>query len=273
MLGFVVDRDRCLRDGLCQLACGRGVIHDDGQGGPEIPDDKASLCNACGHCSAVCPVHAITSPGSGGEEAVPIDSALTVEFAAAREFILSCRSIRKFREPEVAENEILELLDIARKAPSASNSQSLRWLVINGREKMRQFTKLTMEWFDTVVRNDPAMNGRYAVDSMMERYNAGHDPILRGAPNAVLALSDKGFAWGPVDASIALTYFCLSAHGRNIGSCWCGFGMRAAEAYAPVREFLKLDQNTTVHAMAFFGYPDIRYHALPPRKPLRVAWL
>ncbi|MDR2051726.1 MAG: nitroreductase family protein [Deltaproteobacteria bacterium] len=273
MLDFVVDRERCVHCGECLAACGRGVLVDNGAGGPEAPPENEAYCNFCGHCSAVCPTGAVISPGCNGERAAPLDFGSPVDFAAASRFLLSCRSLRRFREEEVSREKILEIIDVARRAPTASNAQALRWLVMSGREKARRFTALTMEWFDSAVRLDPVLNGRYGVDRMMAGYRKGHDPILRGAPCAVFVMSGKNALWGPVDSSIALTYFCLAASAGGIGSCWCGFGITALRAYAPLRGFLGLDDDTAVQAMAFFGYPALRYRSLPPRRPPDLSWL
>jgi len=248
------------------------VLAEDKEGFPYVPSENEGLCNFCGHCSAICPVDAVVSPGQNGERAAPIPPGSPVDFAAARRFMLSCRSIRRYKETAIPREEVLELMDVARRAPTASNLQAVRWMAIDGHEKAGRFTALTMDWFDTVARHDPAMS-RYNVDAMMTRYRNGDDPILRGAPNAVFALADKSVLWGQTDAAIALTYFCLAAHSRNIGSCWCGFGVRALKNFVPLREFLTLGQDDVVHAMAFFGRPDVAYHALPPRKPLSLAWV
>ncbi|CAK7020624.1 MAG: hypothetical protein DELT_02408 [Desulfovibrio sp.] len=273
MNDFIFDPARCTRCGACIVACGRRALVDSGNGSPALPDANYALCNACGHCSAVCPTSAVVSPKCGGERAEPLPPGLDVEYAAARKFILSCRSIRRFKEEPVDAPTVLDLLDTARRAPTASNRQELHWLALSGRDKAERFTALTMQWFDTVLRNDPVMGPRYNVDSMMARYESGDDPILRGAPNAVFCLADASEGWGCVDASIAATYFCLAAHGRGIGSCWCGFGVSALKSHAPLREFLGLRETDVVHAIVFFGYPAIRYIAYPPRKPLAIRWV
>ena len=273
MLAFTLDRDRCTRCGACVSACGRGVLADDGEGAPRIPPENGTKCNFCGHCSAICPADAVVSPGYGGERALPLDFGAPVDFASARRLMLSCRSIRRYRDEAVSKEEVLELLDVARRAPTASNLQLVRWMAISGKEKAARFTALTMHWFDTVARHDPAMQGRYNVDDMVARYRGGYDPILRGAPNVVFALTDTSAVRGQTDSAIAMTYFCLAAHARNIGSCWCGFGMTALVSCAPLREFLGLGQDDIVHAAAFFGRSDMAYHALPPRKPLRLTWI
>lgn len=273
MNDFVVDAARCIRCGTCIEACGRRILGDSGDGSPVMSETGMALCNACGHCSAICPVGAVTSPKCGGQKAGDIPAVPAVDYETAKKFILSCRSLRRFKTESVEMETVLELLDVARRAPTASNRQELRWKALAGREKAEKFTAFAMDWFDTVVRKDPAMNARYNVDNMMARYKSGDDPILRGAPNAVICLADASEAWAPVDASIAATYFCLAAHGMGIGSCWSGFGVSAAKTYAPLREFLGLRDTDAVHAIVFFGYPTITYAAYPPRKPLTVDWL
>ena len=273
MFDFIHDRERCLRCGECVAACSRNVLADDGEGAPRVRPGKEGNCNSCGHCSAICPADAVVSPGYGGERAMPFGAAAPMDFAAARHLLLSCRSIRRYTEEAVPEEEVLELLDIARRAPTAGNRQPVRWIALSGREKAKRFTALTMDWFDTVVRHDPVMNALYNVDAMLARYRGGYDIILRGAPNAVFALTDKNAVWGQTDAAIAMTYFCLAAHAGNIGSCWCGFGVNALRSFVPLREFLGLEQDDLVHAIAFFGRSDMAYHAIPPRKQLRITWI
>lgn len=270
---FSLDRDLCTQCGQCVYACNRQILAVDGEGYPFLSPEKFEMCNACGHCSAICPADAVVPPRCGGEKAVPFPGDPALDTAAGEAFLLSCRSIRRYKQEPVKKEAILDILDVARKAPSASNMQPVRWIVLNGRDKAERFTALTLEWFDTVLRHDPVFSRLYNVDTMLARYRGGYDVILRGAPNAVIAVTDKTAAWAPTDSAIAVTYFCLAAQARGIGSCWCGFGMRALESYQPLRDFVGVDDASQVQGMAFFGYPEIAYNAVPPRKPLRVAWL
>ena len=273
MQNFSVDKSRCIQCGQCIYTCNRQILVADPDGCPSLPEANFDICNACGHCSAICPTDALISPKCDGERAEAFPDAPGMDFAAAKKFLLSCRSMRRYKQEPVARETILEILDVARRAPTASNIQGTSWAVLDGRKKAEEFTALTMEWFDKVLRYDAEFTARYDVDAMVKRYRGGYDTILRGAPNAVFAITDKSATlWGPIDGSIAITYFCLAAHGRGIGSCWCGFGLRAIEAYQPLRDLMGLDDTVTVQGMAFFGYPELEYHALPPRKPLRVTW-
>ena len=272
MKELAVDYSRCIRDGMCIAACGRDVLRDNGEGMPEMAPGKKALCFECGHCSAVCPVHAMTSPGST-EDGIPLESSLEIDFEQAAQFMLSCRSMRKFKKAEVSRKEILDILEIARRAPSGSNAQPVRWKVVSGREKMERITELTVEWYDTHARYDPLLGKRYNADWIVSRYRGGYDIIMRGAPNAVFAVTSPDARWGAVDSAIALTYFCLAAHARKVGSCWCGFGIHAVAAHMPLREYLGLGEDDVVQGVVFFGYPRITYHATPPRRPVQLEWL
>ena len=273
MHGFFVDLDRCLHCRQCLSVCSKQLLQDNGEGAPMATEERITQCNACGHCSAVCPAGAVISPKCDGERAVPFNPEHAVSYEQASQFLLSCRSVRLFTQQEVARGEVLDILDLSRKAPSASNAQVVRWLLVGGREKTHRVSELTIEWFDTVVRKDPKLLGNYNVDYLVDRFRGGYDVILRGAPNLVCAITDKAHARGVVDSCIAMTYFCLAAHGKNIGSCWAGFVMRAAMTYAPLRDYLKLGDNLDAHAIAFFGYPNVQYAAVPPRKALQAEWL
>lgn len=274
MQGFFVDTARCTQCGQCIYACNRQILIPDADGFPSLPEAMLGQCNACGHCSALCPADAVIPPHCGGEKAAPFPDVPDMTFDAAKKFMLSCRSMRRFKPEPVSREDTLAVLDIARRAPTASNIQGISWVILDGREKAEAFTALTMEWFDKVVRYDPEFSSRYNVDALLERYRGGYDMILRGAPNAAFAVTDKSAVlWGPIDGSIAITYFCLAAHARGLGSCWCGFGLRGIQNYPPLRELMELDDSVTVQGMAFYGYPELEYHALPPRKPLRVSWV
>ena len=49
--------------------------------------------------------------------------------------------------------------------------------------------------------------------------------------------------------------------------------MRSAQAYQPLRDLMGFDDSVAVHGAAFFGYPELEYHAVPPRNALRVNWV
>lgn len=270
---FSVVRDCCVQDSHCLNACARGLLTLDEDGFPSLAKEKEQRCTRCGHCAAVCPTGALHIGVAEEENIEPIRPEHRVNFAQARQFLRSCRSIRNFQQQAVAHKDIEELLQVARLAPSGGNNQMVRWVVVEGKASMRRMSDLVAEWFDTDARANPKYAARYAIDNILARYRAGEDVILRGAPNAVLAYTSNKASWGPVDSAIALTYFNLAAHAQGLGCCWGGYLTRAAEVSAPLKEFLGLEQDQTVQGALVFGQPDLEYLAVPVRNPVQVRWL
>ena len=46
------------------------------------------------------------------------------------EAIYNCRAMRRIKSDEVPEEVLLELIDAANQAPSGSNTQNARWIVV-----------------------------------------------------------------------------------------------------------------------------------------------
>lgn len=266
-----VNRDRCVGCGLCVRICSRELLGMGEDNLPFMPPGNQGLCMRCGHCSAVCPEGALVLDIPGTPRSLRAELALTP--AQADQFLASCRSVRRYKPEPVTRGEIENLLEVARLAPTGSNKQPVRYLVLHSRETVRKAGDLVIEWFDKVARTVPQYAARYNIDAIIARHAAGKDPMMRNAPCAVIAYTRNDMPRGAVDSAIALTYFALAANARGIGSCWLGYLMRAAKEYAPVREYLGIDGEYAVQGMLVFGYADVTFHALPGRNPVHVNWM
>lgn len=270
---FSVESDTCTHCGFCLTSCGRELLSFGADGLPELPQAKENRCTRCGHCAAVCPVGAVHLHVVEGEDIKPVLAENAVTPAQADQLMQSRRSIRLFQEKEVPVGDIEAMLQTARLAPSGGNNQMVRWVVLRNKASVNKAAGLVAEWFDTVARHIPRHAARYAIDDILHSYRTGKDSILRNAPHAVLAYTNNSAAWGPVDSAIALTYFDLAAHARGIGTCWGGYLTRAVAEYPPLREYLRIPDEHTVHCTMVFGYADIRYHAIPVRNALQATWI
>ena len=270
---FSVDTEACIHCGFCLSSCGRELLSLDEAGIPELPEALEKRCTRCGHCAAACPASAVRLYVAEGEDIRPILDENTVSPAQADQLMQSRRSIRIFKDDAVPEPVIADMLQTVRLAPSGGNNQMVRWILLRNRQSVKKAADLVAEWFDTVARHDPRHSSRYAIDDILHSYRAGKDSILRSAPHAALAYTNNKASWGPVDSAIALTYFDLAAHARGVGTCWGGYLTRATAEYSPLREYLGVPEENTVHCTMVFGYPDIRYHAIPVRNPLQINWI
>lgn len=151
------------------------------------------------------------------------------------EVVKARHSVRKFDGRPVEREEIYEILEEARLAPSSKNTRSSGFMIIED--------KSTLE----------------AIAEMRESGSA----FLAGASAAVVILGDasKSDLWVE-NASISATYVMLSATNKGIGNCWIHVNGRprsktdaskgTAEQY--LRELLGIKDNMRPLCVIALGY-------------------
>lgn len=273
MTPFIVEPERCSRDGICQAVCPKALIAIGADGLPFLPEDKASRCNLCGQCVAFCPEDAVSLASFAGQTVEALDPALVVGPAQALQFLKGRRSVRTFTEAPVPTATIQALLAAARMAPSGGNNQIVEWIVVERPGAVGEIARLIAEWFDTACRTDPVLSKRYAIDSILARFRAGTDVILRGAPHLVAAVTPAKAVWGAVDSAIALTTFNLAADAHGVGCCWAGYFIRAAAASEALRTHLGVGPDMAVQGAMVFGNAKYRSYRVPCRNKQVVRWM
>lgn len=149
------------------------------------------------------------------------------------------RSIRRYKPDSVPEEVLLRILEAARWAPSAVNSQPWHFLVITDRERRRSLGRRA-RWHGIV----------------------GWSQIER-APVVVAILGDpRGNRWYVTDCSLAGANLMLAAHALGLGTCWIG-----GFEQAPVRSALGVPTDREIIGLVTLGYPD-EDPKPPPRLPL-----
>lgn len=178
-------------------------------------------------------------------------------------FLNSRRSVREFKDQPVDRKTMEALLDVARRAPTATNSQKLHWIVVRGGDKVHALSAEVMNWMRA--------SGKGPV--MLAEWEGGYDRILRGAPTVVVACAPEDYEWGKLDCAIALTFLELAAEARGLGVCWAGYLTHFASIHAPLREALAVPEGYAVCGGLMLGEPKYKYRKVPPRKPLSVQWI
>lgn len=116
--------------------------------------------------------------------------------------------MRSFINKPVEQNVILEILEVARLAPSAVSFQPWHFIVINSREKMDEFQAVyPRNWF-------------------------------REAPACIVVCADHQQSWkrksdgkdfADVDVAIVTDHLILKATEMGLGTCWvCNFDVELA---------------------------------------------
>jgi len=254
-----VDISLCQRDGACVSVCPTSALYFDEEGIPSQFID--SECIECGHCMAVCATGALSHPKMQPGAFEPLTTALPTP-EQVDGLLTVRRSTRAYTEKPVSRDTILACLDIARRAPSAKNSQKLHWIILDGKEKVRELAREVILGIDTLSMQ-PAL---------LDQWEHGYDRMLRGAPMVVAACAPTEYAWGKEDAAIALSYFEMAAKARGLDTCWAGYLTHVASVHAPVRWMLKLPDGYSVRGAMMVGEGEYTYRSVPPRKPLSMQW-
>ncbi len=136
-------------------------------------------------------------------------------------------SCRAYQEKSVEQDKLDIILEAARLAPSARNTQDWRFVVVTDKDIKRQVAGTT---------NRP---------EVFEK---------AGAIIAACSNSDEvmrcGQAIGPIDVAIALEHICLQAEDLGLGTCWIG-SFDAGKA----RQILTIPEGVAIIELMALGYP------------------
>ena len=260
MIQIAVDTNLCKGDGACVAVCPSRFLTLNEKGFPEEVADHT--CILCGHCVAVCPHDALAHSGLPQEPFLPAPRKLPGP-ALIDSFLMSRRSVREFQDRPIARATLEALLDVARRAPTASNSQKLHWIVVEDGAKVHVLSAEAINWLRTSGIS-PAL---------LAQWERGYDFILRDAPAVIVVCTPADYDWGKQDCAIALTFLELAAEARGLGVCWAGYLTRVARVYAPIRQALSVPEGFVVHGGLMLGERKYSYRLVPPRKPLSVRWV
>lgn len=274
---LTIDRDKCKQDGWCTMVCPAGLIRMGRKDGYPVLSATGKIawaaCIRCGHCVAVCPHGALDHAEIRREQCRPIQKELRIDSDRAVQFLRSRRSIRAFSERSVEKEILSQLIEIARYAPTASNAQSLTWMVWTEKASIRQLAEWTMAWMKDQVAMQPQHRFATYLPALVKAWDKGVDVVTRSAPAVILAAAPGDNRNGLVDVTCALAYLQLAAPTMGLGTCWAGL-LQAAMMARP--DFAKAYPLLVTHPHFYpmiVGYTDLQYYRMPERRPPQIQWM
>ena len=246
---FSVNMEKCVKCGVCIKACPAGIVQWGDLGYPEVEEKRAGRCIGCGQCVMMCP--------SCADELSFMKDAQTVRAAElklpseeeALNLIMSRRSVRMFKDETIPRETFEKLFNVVRQAPTAVNSQNVRWIVTLDPAKTKEVTNLILCWFREEIFKNPTSRAALLGAGMIAKAKEGDDRLLRGAPHVAVAVTPAEYGW-PEDGAIALTYLELAAHAMGIGCCWIGSHKREA-----IAEILNVAEPERILYLVALGHP------------------
>lgn len=128
-----------------------------------------------------------------------------------KELILARQSVRRYAETPVEPEKLQQCLEAARLAPSASNSQPWRFIVVDKEPLRSEIAKATFS--DIQLINKFTLQAPVMVVIVMEKAKL----ITR------LAMWVKKKEWPLIDIGITAEHFCLQATELGLGTCMLGW--------------------------------------------------
>lgn len=262
--------DLCVQCGICCEVCPIKVLKMEENKGPIAVNPE--FCNSCGHCVAVCPTKALNHERAPLTKQTEIHSSTKISAEQAALFLRSRRSSRRYKQEAVPHEQLAKLVDMARFAPTASNSQNISYMVIEQRQILREVVELTVQWMEAKVATPPFHK---SMPLHIRAWRQGkEDTVLRNAPHLILAMAPKGFAKGRENTISALSYLELFAPALGLGSCWAGIlEMCIFDGYAPLLALFPVPEGNVITGAVMAGYPQYTFRRLPDRDPLSVIYV
>jgi len=194
------------------------------------------------------------------------------------EAIKERRSIRKFAPDDVPETMVEQMLEAARLAPSASNRQPWRFLVVRDKTRKQQLCNICLD--QKFIEEAPVVIvcfgdiERYSIPARKKRrqefVESGVSKTLSGrfadpefnAYRDSLPVPPRAQLLTPVvaNAYIAIEHLVLMATSLGLGTCWVG----GFDDPANISRLFELGDTLIPIAVIPVGYPAGK---IPPARP------
>lgn len=168
------------------------------------------------------------------------------------EAIRDRRSIRKYKADKIKDEDILQIIEAARLAPSGSNTQPWKFIIIKDEATKKKIVEVDhkQKWMLTAPVFIVCVS-----DIRTRIEDVDLESFWEDSPQPELKLVIR-------DTAIAISYMLLEAQHLKLGTCWTGWYEQEK-----MRKVLELPEYLYVSGIITLGYADEKPE-MRPRKSL-----
>ncbi len=271
MLNFTVDGERCIRCGKCAEDCIAEIIEQEGKALPSIKPEQEENCLQCQHCLAVCPAAAISILGHNPGDSLQLKAGSLPPPDQMANLIRARRSIRHYRDENVAPELLKKILATVANAPTGVNRRELTFSVIDDKAVMGRFCDKALNELRQAIKDGKvAESAGYLLEAVPAWFERKQDIVFRGAPHLLIVSAPPDAPCPQEDVAIALAYFELIAQTSGLGTVWCGLVKWLLEILPELKPLLGLPADHKYYCM-LFGVPSIHFERTVQRDDAAVV--
>ncbi len=252
---ILIDTKKCTGCGQCKQDCPAGNIAIAGQ----KANIKKQECLVCGHCVAICPQAAVTITGFDELPEAFVEQAVL----SPQELLLSIktrRSIRNFKQQDISDEVVRQIIEAGRFTPSAVNAQDVSYIILKAEKNKAE--QIAVKLFRRLL----------PVASLFSKEAKGisidDDFFFKKAPIAIAIVSRN-----TINASLAASNMALIAQANGLGVLYSGLFSLAAKVSGKLRKMLGLKRGEKVVTTLVLGYPNVHYYRTAQRETANVRMI
>ncbi len=283
-----VDSKKCRRCGSCEEACPSGVFSwiDD-----KIVTLHPGWCIKCGHCVASCPEGVFEHSGMPLKKFTSLPDEELIDQKAAQRFFMQRRSCRRFEDKPLSHDEIDALIDAARYAPTATNAQNIRFIILNDRGSILKLIEKTTDYYLKLERQlknplrrliiSMTVGSRIAnayrfhmpaIASRFRKTQEGEDRLFYGAQTVIVICASGVLHLASAGCNLAAMEILLAAEAMGLGACYNGYALTAIIRDKSVRKLIDISNDYHPAAVIAVGRRSGKFFLIPPRRKPRKIW-
>jgi len=166
------------------------------------------------------------------------------------QILRSRRSTRSFDSRPVTGKDVISMVEAARLAPSACNSQTWRFITVTRPETIRKICHDAMR---------PVIPNKWLEQAPLLFVGCSQLDVIANR----IGSGVTGIEYYQIDLGIAMEHMVLKATELGLGTCWIGWFDEST-----LKKILKIPNRIKVSALLAVGYPKDESSRKRKRKPL-----